>query len=159
MGLGKLQAFLMGVFGGAVSGQGATTGQALVKQANGSWAPGTVSASDVSGATVTITATAGDLNLSAQAGDILLDAASDLSLDGGSTATLVSGSHNLVIASGVGIKIGTATSQLVGFYNATPVNQPDAVADAAGGATVDTQARTQLNLLLARMRELGLIAT
>lgn len=43
MGLGKLQAFLMGVFGGAVSGQGATTGQALVKQANGSWAPGTVS--------------------------------------------------------------------------------------------------------------------
>lgn len=49
MGLGKLQAFLMGVFGGAVSGQGATTGQALVKQANGSWAPGTVGG----GATVT----------------------------------------------------------------------------------------------------------
>lgn len=50
MGLGKLQAFLMGVFGGAVSGQGATTGQALVKQANGSWAPGTVSGG---GATIT----------------------------------------------------------------------------------------------------------
>lgn len=49
MGLGKLQAFLMGVFGGAVSGQGATTGQALVKQANGSWAPGTVGG----GATIT----------------------------------------------------------------------------------------------------------
>lgn len=52
MGLGKLQAFLMGVFGGAVSGQGATTGQALVKQANGSWAPGTVG-----GSSATVTAT------------------------------------------------------------------------------------------------------
>jgi hypothetical protein len=34
-----------------------------------------------------------------------------------------------------------------------------AVADATGGATVDTPARTQLNLLLARMRAHGLIAT
>lgn len=48
MGLGKMHAFLMGVFGGAVSGQGATTGQALVKQANGSWAPGTVSGGSAS---------------------------------------------------------------------------------------------------------------
>lgn len=44
MGLGKLQAFLFGIFGGPVVAQAATTGQALVKQANGSWAPGTVSA-------------------------------------------------------------------------------------------------------------------
>jgi len=43
----------------------------------------------------------------------------------------------------------------IGFFDAVPVNQPDAVADATGASDVVAQ----LNLLLARMRELGLIAT
>ena len=54
-----------------------------------------------------------------------------------------------------GTKIGTATTQKIGFYNATPVVQPTAVADATDAATVITQ----LNALLTRMRNLGLIAT
>lgn len=74
MGLGKLQAFLMGVFGGAVSGQGATTGQALVKQANGSWAPGTV------GGGATVTATTAFILGSADTNGIRLD------LEGGNLA-------------------------------------------------------------------------
>lgn len=37
--------------------------------------------------------------------------------------------------------------------------QQTAVADATGGATVDTEARTAINSLLARCRTLGLIAT
>ncbi len=58
-----------------------------------------------------------------------------------------------------GTKIGTGTTQKLAFWNATPVVQPTAVADASGGATIDTQARTAINALLARMRTLGLIAT
>ena len=56
---------------------------------------------------------------------------------------------------GNGTKIGTATTQKLGFYNATPVVQPAAVADATDAATVITQ----LNDLLAKLRTLGLIAT
>lgn len=44
---------------------------------------------------------------------------------------------------------------LLGFFGAPPVDQPDAVADATGTGDVVPQ----LNALLARMRELGLIAT
>ena len=62
---------------------------------------------------------------------------------------------NIVLATGTGTKIGTATTQKLGFYNKTPVVQPIAVADAT--TLVDVIA--QLNALLARMRDLGLIAT
>jgi hypothetical protein len=54
-----------------------------------------------------------------------------------------------------GIKLGSATTSLLGFYGATPVAQQAAVADATDAAS--TQAR--LNDLLARLRTLGLIAT
>jgi hypothetical protein len=54
-----------------------------------------------------------------------------------------------------GIKIGSATSSLLGFFGATPVVQQAAVADATDAAS--TQAG--LNDLLARLRTLGLIAT
>jgi len=57
-----------------------------------------------------------------------------------------------------GSKIGNSTSQKIGFWNATPAIQPTAVADASGGATVDTEARAALNDLLARMRTIGLMA-
>ena len=61
---------------------------------------------------------------------------------------------NIQVGTTTGTKIGTATTQKIGFYNATPVVQPTAVVDATNAAT----AITQLNLLLARMRTLGLIA-
>lgn len=54
-----------------------------------------------------------------------------------------------------GLKIGSASTSLLGFYGATPVDQPAAVAN----ATDQASAITQLNLALARLRELGLIAT
>jgi hypothetical protein len=54
-----------------------------------------------------------------------------------------------------GIKIGSASTSLLGFYGATPVVQQAAVADATDAAS--TQDR--LNDLLARLRTLGLIAT
>jgi hypothetical protein len=63
--------------------------------------------------------------------------------------------RNIKLGTADGTKIGTATNQKLGFFNATPVVQPTAVADATDAAT----AITQLNALLARMRNLGLIAT
>jgi hypothetical protein len=62
---------------------------------------------------------------------------------------------DLVTDTTTGTKIGTATTQKLGFFNATPAVQPAAVADATDAAS--TQAR--LNDLLARLRTLGLIAT
>ena len=63
--------------------------------------------------------------------------------------------RNLVTDTTTGTKIGTATTQKIGFFDATPVVQQAAVADATDAAS--TQAR--LNDLLARLRTLGLIAT
>jgi Collagen triple helix repeat (20 copies) len=54
-----------------------------------------------------------------------------------------------------GIKLGSAATSLLGFYGATPVVRPAAVAD----ATDLSSAVSQLNELLARLRTLGLIAT
>ena len=67
----------------------------------------------------------------------------------------VSDGGNVVLGTTTGTKIGTGTTQKIGFYNATPVVQPTAVADATDAASVITQ----LNALLTRMRNLGLIAT
>jgi hypothetical protein len=75
----------------------------------------------------------GDLDLSANAVDIILD-----------TTT--------------GTKIGTATSQKLGFFNATPVVQTTHIADPSGGGTVDAEARTAINAILADLASLGLQA-
>jgi hypothetical protein len=66
----------------------------------------------------------------------------------------IADARNIVIGTTTGTKIGTATTQKLGFYDAVPVVQPAAVADATDTADVITQ----LNALLARMRALGLIA-
>jgi hypothetical protein len=67
----------------------------------------------------------------------------------------VADAGNIAVGTTTGTKIGTATTQKLGFFNKTPVVQPAAVADATDAASVITQ----LNALLARMRDLGLIAT
>lgn len=58
-----------------------------------------------------------------------------------------------------GSKLGTATTQKIAFWNATPIVQPAAVADASGGVVIDIEARAALNALLAKIRTTGLIAT
>jgi hypothetical protein len=63
--------------------------------------------------------------------------------------------QDIAVGTTTGTKIGTATTQKIGFFNATPVVQQAAVADATDAAS--TQDR--LNDLLARLRTLGLIAT
>ena len=55
---------------------------------------------------------------------------------------------------GKGIEVGDNTSDKVGFYGVTPVNQPDTVADATDAAS----AITQINSIIDRLQELGLMA-
>ena len=74
-----------------------------------------------------------------------------LTLNGNLTAS----TRNIVTDTTTGTKIGTGTTQLLGFWNATPAAQPAAVADATDAATVITQ----LNALLSRLRTVGMIAT
>ena len=72
----------------------------------------------------------------------------------GGTIT-VSDAANFALNATTGTKLGTATTQKLGLWNATPVVQPTAVADATDAATVITQ----LNALLSRLRTIGIIAT
>jgi hypothetical protein len=57
-----------------------------------------------------------------------------------------------------GLQIGGASTSLLGFYGATPVDRPDTIADPAGGGTIDAEARTAINTIIDRLQELGLIA-
>jgi hypothetical protein len=92
---------------------------------------------------------------------------------------------NIVLGTTTGSKLGTATTQKLGFYNAAPVVQPAAVADLAVTFTANAPAaadgsitvadgnsptvgelleycvelEAKLEDLLAKLRTLGLIAT
>lgn len=98
--------------------------------------------------TETATGSGAHLLLDAQVGGV-----SKAKIDNTGTITLAD-SANLVAGSTTGTKLGTATSQKLGFWNATPVTQPTAVADATDATTVISQ----LNALLSRLRTIGLIA-
>lgn len=76
---------------------------------------------------------------------------------------------NIAVNATTGTKIGTATTQKIGFYNAAPVVQGASIAD-VNTATVDTSygqpevdvitdLRTKVNSLISRLEALGLIAT
>lgn len=54
-----------------------------------------------------------------------------------------------------GTSLGQSATDKVGFFGATPVDQPAAVADATDAAT----AITQCNAVIAALEELGLIAS
>lgn len=57
-----------------------------------------------------------------------------------------------------GLRIGGAATSLLGFYGATPVDQPATITDPTGGGTIDAEARTAINTIIDRLQELGLIA-
>lgn len=62
--------------------------------------------------------------------------------------------HYLDSGNDDGTVLGQDTSAKIGFYGATPVDQPATVADATNSTTVITS----LNTLIDRLQELGLIA-
>ena len=77
------------------------------------------------------------------------DLSADLTLEGG---------VNLILSTTTGTQIGEASNQLLGFYGATPVDQPAPVSDPSGGSTTDAEARTAINAIIDRLQELGLIS-
>lgn len=83
----------------------------------------------------------------------------------------LAGGENIILDTTTGTQIGTATTQLLGFYGATPVDRPATVADATtqdltGTDTVDkTKLQSDLtgivaaiNAVIDRIQELGLMA-
>jgi hypothetical protein len=90
-----------------------------------------------------------NITLNSQGGNVGIGIASPSSL------LHLADAGDITVGTTTGTKIGTATTQKIGFYNATPVVQPTAVVDATDAATVITQ----LNDLLAKLRTLGIIAT
>lgn len=64
--------------------------------------------------------------------------------------------HNLSNGNPDGTLLGQSASDLVAFYGATPVDQPAAVSSATN---TGTSAATAVNAVIARLRELGLIAS
>lgn len=76
----------------------------------------------------------------------------------GSTITANDG-MNYVFGTTNGSKLGTATSQKIGFWNVTPVVQPAHIADPSGGATIDAEARTAINSINAMLAATGLTAS
>jgi hypothetical protein len=84
---------------------------------------------------------------------------------------LYRGTSKFIALTSTGMQLGTATSQLLGFYGVTPVDQPVTVTDAAtqdltGLNTVDqvkleadlTSCKNSINAIIDRLQELGLIA-
>ena len=68
------------------------------------------------------------------------------------------GVTNITLDATTGTKLGTATSGKLGFWNATPVIQQAHIADAAGGGTIDAEARTAIASINALCATLGLTA-
>jgi hypothetical protein len=86
--------------------------------------------------------------------DAMVGGSSKFTVSNAGSVTLADAA-TLAVGTSTGTKIATATTQKLGFWNASPAVQPTAVADATDAATVITQ----LNSLLSRLRTIGLIAT
>lgn len=70
----------------------------------------------------------------------------------------IADTKNITFSAGTGTKIGAATTQKFAFWNTTPVVQPAHIADPSGGGTVDAEARTAINSILAQLATTGLQA-
>ena len=57
-----------------------------------------------------------------------------------------------------GVTLGTASTDLVSLYAATPVAQAAHIADPTGGATTDAEARTAINAILVALENIGITA-
>lgn len=64
---------------------------------------------------------------------------------------------NIPLGSSLGTKIGTSTSQKLGFYNKTPITQPSGISAPSGGTTIDSQSRTAISAIINALNSLGLI--
>lgn len=70
--------------------------------------------------------------------------------------TTISDTSNIVLGTGTGTKIGTATTQKLGFFNKAPVVQPVANADTSGATLPNLE--IEVNQIKQLLRDLGLMA-
>ena len=73
------------------------------------------------------------------------------------------GGRNIQLGTEEGTKFGTASTQLLGFYGATPVDRPTAVNDAPVRSGSYSQSEAQsvsdsINTVIDRLQELGLLS-
>ena len=73
-------------------------------------------------------------------------------------AGITLGVTNITLDTTTGTKLGAATNQKLGFWNATPVIQQAHIADAAGGGTIDAESRAAIASINALCATLGLTA-
>ena len=66
--------------------------------------------------------------------------------------------RNVVVGTATGTKIGTSTTQKIGFFNKAPTAQIAAISAPSGGATQDAEARTAINSIRTALTNLGLTA-
>ena len=66
--------------------------------------------------------------------------------------------RNVQFGKTTGTKMGTETSQKVAFYGVTPVIQASAIASPSGGATVDIESRTAIDLIRTAIKNFGITA-
>jgi len=64
--------------------------------------------------------------------------------------------NDIILGTATGTKLGTLASQKLSFWGVTPVIQPAHIPDPTGGATVDAEARTAINSILAQLASTGL---
>lgn len=64
---------------------------------------------------------------------------------------------NIPLGATTGTKIGTASTQKLGFYGATPIVRVSGISAPSGGATVDSQSRTAITSIINALNSLGLI--
>lgn len=76
-------------------------------------------------------------------------------IDSSSTSLTVTTKINSVAALVIDGLLGGAFTKGIGLFGLAPPAQSAAIADAAGGATIDAQARTAINTLLAYLRVRG----
>lgn len=62
---------------------------------------------------------------------------------------------NIPLGGTTGTKIGTASSQKVGFLGATPVARQAGISSPSGGATIDSQARAAIDSIRAVLTSFG----
>jgi len=71
--------------------------------------------------------------------------------------TQILDARNIQVGRKNGTKIGTETSQKIGFYGVTPVIQGTAISGPSGGATQDSQARNAINSIISSLHNIGII--
>lgn len=66
--------------------------------------------------------------------------------------------RNIQVGTGTGTEIGTASTQKLSVYGATPVVQAVAISAPTGGGTTDAEARTAINAIRTALTNFGITA-